>query len=148
MASKADDQQARIEKRRAAALKLRRGGNSYRDIGQTLGVSHETARQDVNAALDRIAQQTDEQARKLRALEASRLERGIEECMAEIEGAEDYPRDAIRDLVKLSESLRKLYGLDEPDRIEHSHDFDADEAARRIEGLLGLHGSPEDDEDE
>ena len=146
MAAKADDKKAEMEQRRHRALQLRRAGRTFREIGDINGTSHETARKDVNAALDRLVEETNQEAEKLRALETARLERALTKVTSEIENATEYPRDAIRDLVKLSESLRKLHGIDEPERVEHSHELDPDEAADRISALLGLH-QPEDTED-
>ena len=64
-----------LDRRRADALSLRLGGASYRQIGETLLVSHETARQDVAAALDGIEERDALDRRRYRSLVMLRLDR-------------------------------------------------------------------------
>jgi DNA-binding CsgD family transcriptional regulator len=61
-----------IAGRRVIALRLRRGGASYREIAEQLGVDVATAYADIRAELADLRQQTVEEASELRALELQR----------------------------------------------------------------------------
>jgi len=104
---------ARARDREAQALELRKAGASFPAIGQALGISDEGARKAVSRALARIAQQTDEAAAELRALELERLD------MAQLAIARQVQQGnfgAIDRWIRLSERRAKLLGLDAPVR--------------------------------
>lgn len=123
------------ERRRIRALQLRGRALSYRDIGDELGVSHETARQDVKRALSELVEQRFDEAEQFRALEMHRLEMAMR-------AIEDKVRDgelkAVDRWVKLSESLRDLLGLDAPKRREVQAQLSGDEKADQISSILDI----------
>lgn len=59
--------------RRPEAVRLKMLGKSYREIGQILGVSHETARSYVEAELTSVGKASQEEVATLRALEHADL---------------------------------------------------------------------------
>lgn len=63
-----------IAQRRQLALELRKGGASYRQIGEQLGTTHATAFRDVMACLAELAEKRLEETQRLRALELARLD--------------------------------------------------------------------------
>lgn len=60
--------------RRVEALRLRREGQSFREIGCRLGVSRQAAHKLTMQALDALASEQREEASRLQALESSRLD--------------------------------------------------------------------------
>lgn len=124
--------------RRQQALELRKAGHSYRAIGAELGMSEAQAHRDVKAALTRLAQMELASADELRTMELTRLDTLAVEAMRVLlathplisggkvlsgfteEGTaigltDDGPKlAAIERLIRISESRRKLLGLDAP----------------------------------
>lgn len=115
--------------RRLRALELRLDGQSYRAIGAQLGVSGKTAWEDVQASLTELAALELANAAELRALELERLDaltieaaRILRTTHPLIAGGkvladltDDGPKlQAIDRLLRISESRRKLLGLDAP----------------------------------
>ena len=100
--------------RRLKALDLRKVGCSYRQIGTALKVSHEQARQDVMEALAALNALSLASADELRALEIERLDMAAYAIQAAVRLGDVK---AINAWVRLSESRRKLLGLDAPTRI-------------------------------
>lgn len=115
--------------RRQKALDLRKAGNSYRAIGAQLNISEAQAHTDVQTALARLAALELASADELRTLELARLDtlaveaaRILSETHPYVSGgkvlpniADDGPRlQAIDRLLRISESRRKLLGLDAP----------------------------------
>lgn len=127
--------------RRQRALELRKAGASYRAIGATLGVSEAQAHRDVQDALARLAELELTSAAELRALEMARLDdlaltaarilaathplvsggkvlSGFTSEGKPIGLTDDGPKlAAIRELRLISESRRKLLGLDAPAKV-------------------------------
>lgn len=106
-----------IQERHIQALELAKKGKSYRVIGAELDISHEQARQDVIKALAELKAIEGDTADELRLLEMARLDA--------IQAA--YWDKAIKGntgaaylVVKLSESRRKLAGLDAPIQTENT----------------------------
>jgi hypothetical protein len=113
------------------ALQLAQGGKTYRQIGAALGVSCGTAHSYVKTA---IADITKPAAEEMRAVEDMRLEMLWEHAAAQLQprivhafDAEGLPLDievydevpkVVEAARKLSESRRKLWGLDAPQAIE------------------------------
>jgi hypothetical protein len=60
--------------RRAEALRLRQGGRTFSEIGDALGISRQAAHAHVARALTDLADEQRDEARRLRALEAARLD--------------------------------------------------------------------------
>lgn len=106
-----------IEQRRLKALSLRTAGASYRAIAAQLAVSHETAFQDVQAALVNIATQAQHSAEALRELELERIDTAL---LAIAQMVRQGNLGAIDRWLRLGESRRKLLGLDAPTRNEHT----------------------------
>jgi hypothetical protein len=100
-------------KRRIEAARLRTLGLSYRQIGEQLGVSHEQARKDVRKALELGIEDLRKYGHVLVALEYQRLELPVLKLAARVQDGD--PR-AIDIWIKLSESKRKLLGLDAPEK--------------------------------
>lgn len=101
--------------RREQALELRADGLSYRDIGKALDVSHEQARRDVQTAMVTATEELKRRAQHLLAIEYERLEAPVEGLMPRV--TEGDPQ-AIAVWIRLSESRRKLLGLDAPTRAD------------------------------
>lgn len=105
--------------RAAVALSLRSRGYSYRAIAAQLGVSLSTAHGYVADALAELRAQTAEEAQTLRDLEAQKLDQI--ECYLWRAMRQASTTDAAKlanSLRALSESRRKLFGLDAPAKAE------------------------------
>lgn len=107
----------RALERRLQAIELRKAGANYRQIGEQLGVSHTQARKDVMHCLRLTYRELATRAQRLIALEYERLERPMI-TLAKIvtEGPKTHGSrlyiDACEQWRKLSESRRRLLGLD------------------------------------
>lgn len=108
---RSDANKIEITERRQRALRLRRNGNSYRDIASALGGTPSQAFYDVQHELKKLNRQNNKQAHLLRDMEGERLEMAMR---AIIEPVQNGNLEAVRTWVKLSESYRKLYGIDAP----------------------------------
>jgi hypothetical protein len=97
------------------ALELRASGASFRQIGQTLGVSKPRAFRIVRKALDELAEHCTDTAERVRQLELHRLDR----YRLALDSRKSDPR-AVDTLIRISERVAKLHGLDAPQRIEAS----------------------------
>lgn len=125
------------------ALELRTAGLTNAQISDEIGVDERTARRYVQEALALLAKHTEHDAANLRALELERLDklqRAAERVLArrhvKVSGnglviCEGKPLEddaptlrAIETLVKISESRRKLLGIDAPTKVEHSGEVD------------------------
>lgn len=118
----------RIAARRSEVLRLRtRNRWSYRRIGEAVGVSHVTVKNDLDVIRDEMAQENRENGERLRAEELAMLDEAIRYVQSviagEVEGQDgaDETKDrlaAVDKLVKLSERRAKLLGLDAPEKFE------------------------------
>jgi hypothetical protein len=99
----------------AQALELRATGASFRQIAEALSVSKPRAFRIVRAALDELAQHCHETAERVRCLELHRLDR----IRLALDPNKGDPRVADT-LIRISERVAKLHGLDVPQRIEAS----------------------------
>jgi hypothetical protein len=97
------------------ALELCAGGASFRQIGDALGVSKVRAFRIVRAALDELVKHTTDTAERVRQLELHRLDR----YRLSLDSRRGDPR-AVDTLIRISERVAKLHGLDAPQRIEAS----------------------------
>jgi hypothetical protein len=97
------------------ALELRAGGASFRQIGDALGVSKVRAFRIVRAALDELVKHCQDTAERVRQLELHRLDR----YRLALDSRKSDPR-AVDTLIRISERVAKLHGLDAPQRIEAS----------------------------
>jgi len=97
------------------ALELRAAGASYRQIGEALSVSKPRAYRIVSAAIAELAANCQETAERVRQLELHRLDR----IRLALDSKKADPRCADT-LLRLSERVAKLHGLDAPIRTEVS----------------------------
>lgn len=98
-----------MAERRLKAFELRKAGASYRQIGRKLGVTGKTAHEDVRAVLAELAETRLESAAEYVALECERLDMA---ALALYQHLESGDPQIINSWVKVSESRRKLLGLD------------------------------------
>ena len=114
------------------AFDLRCRGYRYRDIGKAIGVSATSAFRYVTEELDRLAKEAREGAETLRTIEHTRLENSYREAQFGIQKTRDSDMTAhvryLEQARKISESIRKLYGLDAPE--EHKHELTWAELAK------------------
>ena len=104
-----------IQVRRQKALQLKRDGWGYEAIAKKLKVSVGTAHSDVSALLDELAENSQDLARKERALQLDRLDIAIKAIMAKVRKG-DY--DAIHRMERLEKRRADLLGLDAPTRVQ------------------------------
>lgn len=107
--------EAEIVKRQGMAFDFRIAGFSYRSIGEKLGVSHETVRQDVERELQRQADANTSKAGIQRELELERLDKYIRVLDNWIEAGNI---GAVGMAVKVMERRAKLLGLDAPTKVD------------------------------
>ena len=104
------------------ALELRKKALSYREIARIMGCSLGAAHRYVTLALAELKAKVSESAEQLRTIEIEKLDQ-LEAKMKESLDREADPvaRGKVAAvIVKITESRRKLLGLDAPQRIEHS----------------------------
>lgn len=113
-------EEERMADRRVKALELRKTGMTYAKIGEELGVSMQTANKDVKTALKDLADLGLHLSVELRHMELMRLDDALAKVYEVYEAVVDHEvkLKAIDRLVRLSESRRKLLGLDEPQRMD------------------------------
>src|ERR1700745_1333908 len=97
------------------ALELRAAGASFRQIGEALSVSKPRAFRIVRRALDEMVEHCRETAERVRQLELYRMDR----IRLALDPKKSDPRVADT-LIRISERVAKLHGLDAPQRIEAS----------------------------
>jgi hypothetical protein len=97
------------------ALELRASGASYLQIGKALSVSKSRVWRIVSKALDDLVQDCQETAERVRQLELHRLDR----YRLALDSRKSDPR-TVDTLIRISERVAKLHGLDAPQRIEAS----------------------------
>lgn len=102
--------------RRIDALEMRKMGYSYRKIGQKLGVSANTAHQDVKKSLEILAKQSNESADQLRHMELERLDIAMNAIGTLVRQGN---LGAIDRWLKISERRSKLLGLDAAPRMDY-----------------------------
>ncbi|WP_455362001.1 hypothetical protein [Streptomyces sp. SYSU K21746] len=99
---------ARIGAEQAACLALRLEGHTYRDIANRLHLSIGTA---FNRVRDAVDLEVSPKADELRALELARLDLYLTRLAPKITKGDDR---AINTAVRISESRRRMLGLDQP----------------------------------
>ena len=114
------------------AFKLRCLGYGYRDIGEAIEMSATTAFRYVSAEMEWLAKEAREEAETLRTIEHTRLKNSYREAQFGIQKTRDSDMTAhvryLEQARKISESIRKLYGLDAPE--EHKHELTWAELAK------------------
>lgn len=113
-------EEERMADRRVKALELRKTGMTYAKIGEALEVSTQTANKDVKTALKDLADLGLNLSVELRHMELMRLDDALAKVyeVYSATNCNDTKLKAIDRLVRLSESRRKLLGLDEPQRMD------------------------------
>ena len=102
------------------ALELRKAGRTYRQIAARLQCSLGAAHKYVSSALAQLRGEVQESARELRELEIERLDDLERRLRARLKpgcSEADCARLALA-ILRVSESRRKLLGLDAPQRVE------------------------------
>jgi len=103
------------------ALRLRQKGHSYRQIADALGIVPSAAYRMVSAALAEIRAECKEEAIELREIEIAKLDAAEKEAWKRMRGADDADAAKLLNTIKaISESRRKLTGLDAPVKVEHT----------------------------
>lgn len=121
-ANQTEPQALEANERRWEALEHRKRGTSYRDIAKLMGCSLGAAHNYVTDALEELKAKVHESAEQLREIEIQKLDR-LEELMKESLEQEEDPvaRGKVAAvIVKITESRRKLLGLDAPQKVEMS----------------------------
>ena len=101
--------------RRASVMRLRQAGASHGAIAAQLGISKDTAWKDEQYELAKLAKQAEGATLRYRELEVLRLDHYLMKLNSAIEAGK---LDAINTAIRLSESRRRLLGLDEPTKID------------------------------
>ncbi len=101
---------------RIEALELRAKGWSYKKMGDYLGVSDSTARNYYMTQLEQVKVLGDQETEDHIALELVRLDYLLDRLEGAIETGDEK---AINTAIRLSESRRKLLGLDKPTKISN-----------------------------
>jgi hypothetical protein len=96
-------------------LNFRAAGASFRQIGEALSVSKPRAFRIVRKALDELVEHCTDTAERVRQLELYRMDR----IRLSLDPRKSDPRVADT-LIRISERVAKLHGLDAPQRIEAS----------------------------
>ena len=137
-----------VQDRKLRALDLRRAGLSYRQIGEELNVSYNTAHRDVRQALEALLEVEHDKADEVRRIELQRLDelwRGL------WPDATDGDPAAVRAALSLMERRAKVLGLDAPAKTEHSGNVSFIELASMLDdqGVLDQQTSTDlEEEDE
>lgn len=133
----------RVAVRSARALELRKKGLTYRQISEIMrrpgpngeppeasrGYLEANAYKDIQGELAHLAQERRDDAEAIRALELARLDRLL---LALEKGISGGDVGSINSAIRLSESRRRLEGVDAPEKREHS-------------GSVVIMASPEDE---
>ena len=118
-----------LDRRRADALALRVGGATYREIGERNFTSHETARTDVDKALDGVERRNALDRRRYRSLIMLRLNRLLRTWWAASIGCQCQPPcngepcanpttpdgDAADRVLNILDAQTRVLGLVQPD---------------------------------
>ncbi len=105
----------RAAARRLAALELRKGGASYREIGKHLGVSEAQAHRDVCRALEALNKVTETEAEVVRTLELARLDAML---MPMLRQAKQGNQGAVDRVLRIMERRAKMLGSDKAQKLE------------------------------
>jgi predicted transcriptional regulator len=107
LATSASPRDLALVERRTSALRLRKEGYSYRDIAKELGVSDDTARNDVLEGLNASRWIKDEEALEVREMAKARNHDAIK---AIYDAVLDGDLGAIDRLIKLNDQLLNMVG--------------------------------------
>ena len=96
------------ELRRAESLELYLGGHSFRQVGEKLGVSHQTASKDVHKRLGQLVDADIQEALALRSLQAARYQRLLKAVWNLAVAGDDK---AYQQALQVLHKLDTLFGL-------------------------------------
>jgi hypothetical protein len=113
--------------RKEAALALRLAGFTFESIAQQIGTSTQRAHQIVTAELVRCAKRTAQQAEALREQELQRLDIAQSAIWGRVRGGD---LQAIEKFVRISESRRRLLGLDAAEKHQTHTTIEGEVTAR------------------
>lgn len=121
--SKTSPRRSAKAQKQARALELRIAGWRYDEIATELGYAHRAnAYALVRDALDALAAKSTENAEQMRTLETERLTTVISDADTILRSREASDGNRLRALelkIKASESIRRLWGLDAPAKVEN-----------------------------
>lgn len=107
--------------RRQMAVRLRVQGKSYRVIAKTLECSVSAAHGYIKSEMDDLRDATRADAEHLRDIEIAKLDSLEDKCRSKLRHADEQDTAKLAAvIVKITESRRKLLGLDAPQRVEMS----------------------------
>lgn len=109
-----DSRKITAAERRILALDLRKQGESYRAIAAALGVAPQTAFNDVKKALTQLAKKQNLITAQYRQLQLERINMARVAIATQVI-AGDLP--AVDRWIKLNDQESKLFGLNEPDKL-------------------------------
>lgn len=101
--------------RRQTAFELRKNGVPFRQIADRLGISEAQAFKDVQAVIHRLKELELEQLEDYRRIELERLDIAILAIASQVRSGH---LGAIDRWIRLSESRRKLLGVDEASKVD------------------------------
>ena len=113
--------EASAAENRVKALDMRKQGKTYQQIAEALGVSVSTAHKYIKSSLQELADLRIDGADELRQMELERLD----EALSNVTASQDYKDgdpQSIQVYIRLSESRRKLLGLDAPAKQDITSD--------------------------
>lgn len=107
--------------RKQKAVRWRIQGWTYRQIAEKLETGPGNAYRLVKEALDDLRAECKEDAAELREIEIAKLDAAEKEAWRRLRGADDADAAKMLNTIKgISESRRKLTGLDAPVKVEHT----------------------------
>lgn len=107
-------EEARIAERRQQVWNLKKRGISFREIAKHLGCDVRTAWEDYHCELTELRELTEQEVADYRVQERERLEMLWARLQTKVAAGDVYAIDQAR---KVSESLRKLFGIDAPAKV-------------------------------
>ncbi len=111
-------QKENAAERHVRAFELRKQGFSYREIGTALGVAGKTAFEDVQKVLAELAATRLESAAEYVTMELEHLDMAQQALYQHMSSGDPQ---IINSWIKVSESRRKLLGLDAPQKIAQTN---------------------------
>jgi len=131
------------------AVEMKKAGNSYQEIGDELGCSREYAYKLVKNELKRLMEEVDESCLEYREIENQRLDSLWTKAYAKVK---DGDLSAVNTCIKISERRSKLYGLDGPQKLEHTGEMNVnvsdvrERITSRISSISSRSGKKSDSE--
>lgn len=131
--SELSPERLRAKERRLRVFDMRLLGATLRQIGDKLGVSHETVRTDLRKALDELTELEREKADNLRTLDLARIDTAIRALAPKVMEGDLQTVDR---WLKLLERRSKLLGLDAPQQLEVASNDLAGKTDEELEAII------------